>query len=71
MVLFPNNQYFLKTISHRYVLKLNAGEYRRGNRKWTIKRNWQHRVHKDEEKKTHNTICVEFVLLMYIINKNI
>ena len=31
MVLFPNNQYFLKTISDRYVLKINVREYRRGN----------------------------------------
>ena len=25
---------------------INVREYRRGNRKWTIQRNWQHRVHK-------------------------
>ena len=23
----------------------NVREYRRGNQKWTIQRNWQHRVH--------------------------
>ena len=34
-------------------------EYRRGNKKFTIQRNWQHREHKTKkEKKPHNTICV-------------
>ena len=35
-------------------------EYRRGIRKWTIQRNWQHRVHKTKNKtnQKHNTICV-------------
>jgi hypothetical protein len=40
-------------------VKINAREYRshsRGNQKWTIKRNWQHR-HKtqDEDKQSKNT----------------
>ena len=46
-------------------VKINAREYRshsRGNQKWTIKRNWQHRVHKtqdeDKQSKNNNTICV-------------
>ena len=26
--------------------QINVREYRRGNQKWTIQRNWQHRVHK-------------------------
>ena len=30
-----------------YVRKI-----RRGNKKWTIKRNWQHRVHKMKKNKT-------------------
>ena len=30
---------------------INVREYRRANQKWTIKRNWQHRVHKTKKKK--------------------
>ena len=35
-----------------YTGQINVREYRRGNQKWTIQRNWQHRVHKiqDEDK---------------------
>ena len=33
-----------------------------GNQKWTIQKNWQHRVHKtqdeDKQNKKHNTVCV-------------
>jgi hypothetical protein len=40
-------------------LDINVREYRRGKQKWTIERNWQHRVQEDEEKhKKHNTIYV-------------
>ena len=46
-------------------------EFQRGNQKWTIQRNWQHREHKDEEKQQnmcwiplftnkHNKICVRY-----------
>jgi hypothetical protein len=28
------------------VLEINVLEYRRDNQKWTIQRNWQHRLHK-------------------------
>jgi len=27
-------------------------EYRRGNQKWTIRRNWQHRIDKTKKNKT-------------------
>jgi len=40
---------------------MNTKEYRRGNQKWTIHRNWQHWVHKTGKKETkqkHNTLCV-------------
>ena len=40
---------------------INVREYRWGNQKWTIQRNWQHWVHKtqeDKQSKKHNTICV-------------
>ena len=30
--------------------QINAKEYQRGNQKWTIQRNWQHRVHKTQGK---------------------
>jgi len=36
---------------------INVREYRKGNQKWTIQKNWQHRVHKtkDNKKRTqHN-----------------
>ena len=31
---------------------ISIREYRRGNRKWTIQRNWQHSVHKTKTNKT-------------------
>ena len=34
------------------VLYINVREYRKGNQKWTIQRNWQHRVHKTKKNKT-------------------
>ena len=33
-------------------VQINVGEYQRGNQKWKIQRNWQHRVHKTEKNKT-------------------
>jgi quinolinate synthase len=38
-------------------MEIKVREYRSGNQKWTIQRNWQHRVHKMKRNKT-NTICV-------------
>jgi hypothetical protein len=35
---------------------INVREYRRGNQKRTIQRNWQHRVHKTKINKTKSTI---------------
>jgi len=40
---------------------INVREYRRGNQKWIIQRNWQHSVYKMKKNKTkqkHNIICV-------------
>jgi hypothetical protein len=31
---------------------MNIREYRRGNQKWTIQRNWQDRVHKTKKSTT-------------------
>jgi hypothetical protein len=36
--------------------RVHVKEYRRGNQKWTIQGNWQHRRRKTKQK--HNTICV-------------
>jgi hypothetical protein len=30
--------------------QINVREYRRGNQNWTIQRNWQHGVHKTQDK---------------------
>ena len=40
---------------------INVREYRRGNQKWTIQRNWQHRVHKTMESKQTKT-TTQYVL---------
>jgi len=32
--------------------KINVREYRRVDKKWTIQRNWQHRIHKTSKSKT-------------------
>jgi hypothetical protein len=34
------------------LLNINVRENRRGNQEWTIRRNWQHRVHKTKKNKT-------------------
>ena len=39
-----------------FIVFINVREYRRGNRKWTIYRHWQHRVNNHEEKQSKNTI---------------
>ena len=38
---------------------ISIREYRRGNRKWTIQRNWQHSVHKmkTNKTKTQHNMC--------------
>jgi hypothetical protein len=47
---------------------INVREYCRGNQKWTIQKNWQHRVHKIQkeepppQKKISNTIFVGILL---------
>ena len=30
--------------------QINVREHRSGNQKWTIQRNWNHRVHKTQDK---------------------
>ena len=43
-----------KQNNKRIILYINVREYRSGNQKWTIQRNWQHWVHKtqDEDKQS-------------------
>jgi hypothetical protein len=43
--------------------------YRSGNQKWTIQRNWQHRVHKMKKtKQKHNTIWeVVYMLACFLV----
>jgi hypothetical protein len=36
------------------ICYINIREYRRGNQKWKIQRNWQ----QDEEKQSNNTKCI-------------
>jgi len=33
-------------------MQIYVREYRRGNPKWTIQRNWQHRIHTTKTSKT-------------------
>ena len=44
-------------LKHRFRKKINAREYRKDNKKWTIQRNWQHGVRRKTKQK-HNTLCV-------------
>ena len=45
--------------SHGNSMQINVREYRRGNEKYTIQRNWQHKVHKTKTNKTkiQHTMC--------------
>jgi hypothetical protein len=55
------NSYFLLVVYchilciHRVYCYINVREYRKGNQKWTVQRNWQHRVHKTMKKQNKNT----------------
>ena len=48
VIIFNFHSYRLlwKTTSMERICKINVREYRRGNQKWTIQRNWQHRDNK-------------------------
>jgi len=55
----------LKTAGSYYIIvasfrSINIREYRRGNQKWTIQRNWQHKGTQDEEKQ--NKTKTQYVL---------
>jgi hypothetical protein len=38
--------------THYWLFYINVREYLRGNHKWTIQINWQHRVHKTKTNRT-------------------
>ena len=47
-------------VSH--LKKRNVRENRRGNQKWAILRNWQHRVHKTQDKDKQNKNTAQYML---------
>jgi hypothetical protein len=54
---FKNNLIYNNYVRKSMDEQINVRKYRRrGNQKWIIQRNRQHRVHKAKQK--HNTICV-------------
>ena len=49
----------IKMLPYEIETYINVREYRRGNRKWIIQRNWQHRYTKRRQtKQKYNTIRV-------------
>ena len=44
------------TEAFNILIQINVREYRRGNQKWKIQRNWQHIGTQDKEKKTQHNI---------------
>ena len=48
---------------------INVREYRRGYQEWTIQRNWQHRVHKTQDKDKAKTPQKNNKVLGTIIRK--
>jgi hypothetical protein len=50
---------FLSNIVIIVLFSINVREYRRGNKKWPIQRNWQHRVQKTKinKAKSQHNIC--------------
>jgi len=44
------------------LIKINVREYRRGNQKRKIQRNWQECIRRRKTKQKYNTICVRHLL---------
>jgi len=55
-IIFKQTRINMIKLNKKWWPYINVKEYPRGNQKWTIQRNWQHRV--QNTKKKHNTICV-------------
>ena len=49
----------------RRLVCINVNEYPRGNQKWTIQRNWQHRVHKTN----FSGLPIRYSLITFIYNR--
>jgi hypothetical protein len=69
---FPRFRRFYLTQSWHTTpwVEISVREYRRGNQKWTIQRNWQHRVHKTKEDKAqtvHNMCWTPLWFISYIM----
>ena len=53
--------FYCLQITASVVISINAREFQRGSQKWTIQRDWEHRVHKMKKNKIqHNTIYVGY-----------
>jgi hypothetical protein len=50
-------------------MEINVREYRRGNPKWTIQRNWQQRVHTTNKTDRHDIIEILLKVALNTINK--
>ena len=60
-----------KQNNKRIILYINVREYRSGNQKWTIQRNWQHWVHKtQDEDKQNNKIHITVFVGHHYMHKN-
>ena len=49
-VMKKDNPEKLATLGTQDTGQIHVREYRRGNKKKTIQRNWQHKVHKTQDK---------------------
>jgi hypothetical protein len=50
--------------------RINVRDYWRDNQKWTIQRNWQHRVHKTSTKQKQHNMCWTHYTQANTINVN-
>ena len=56
---------------NKAVCKINVREYRRGNKKGTIQKNWQHMVHTiTKNKQEHNTIFIGHHFACWEVSKD-
>jgi hypothetical protein len=55
-------QFLSTNKTYQNIVESESGAKLMENQKWTMQRNWQHRIHKtqceDKPNKKHNTICV-------------
>jgi hypothetical protein len=68
LVQYINNKFLFFFIFFFYIKggqKINVREYRRSNQKWTIQRNWQHRVHKTKRNNSKTQHKIIFLNLHF------